>query len=348
MATFMERLRAPLLALSSGIGGAGGYSPGDALDQRASQFLHLTGANRGGGGGLAQGRRGGINPKVNPYGRAVDPTKGPMNVVYDQGPEQFNKKLALEKENLTLKRETNDMINAIRQQDADTRKQRADAYEYGVENPLGQIVVPRGGNAVVIDKRTGRAIDTGVAGGSMTQEDELTKRAAASLAGIIERGEQGRETAGVNNAARAGLAAEAEKGRNARLAAQQKGATDRQEDAQNFTAGRPREHSAALNNRVREMASSDPNIAKAITWDPQGNFVLDPNLEEGERARITAQIYGPTKKDINLGKGSDSRALDPRAVAGNPTVTMTFPDGTTRAVAADRVAAAEAVGARRR
>lgn len=351
MASFLERLRAPLLR-GNGFGSTtAGES--DSLDQAVSlsNLDRLLGGSLSGRSGRRNlGMRGGGQDdwiKRTAIQRRGLPA-GVENVVYDQGPEQFNKKLALEDKSIDAKIAQTEMLNAIRQQQADATSQRAEAYDFGVRNPQGQVVTPRGGNATVIDRRTGRAIDTGVAGGTMTQEDELLQRAQAALTQGAQKIEGQQGLAGINNAARAAEGAANRDNRLAAIAAQSKGAGERQGDAQNFMAGRPRERSAALNNRVKELTASDPEIAQAIQWDGD-NWQINPNLDDATRAVVTARIYGPEKKSINLGKGSDSSGLNQRVTPSqSTTVPMIAPDGRSLNVPTNRVAEMEARGAKRR
>ncbi len=314
MASFLERLRAPLLR---GPMGFGSETAGDSdeLDQAVSlaNLRRMTWPNEGGGRGM---RRGG-GPQDDWIQRTAIQRRGlpagVENVVYDQRPEQFNKELALKKDDLAVRRETNAVMNAIRQQNADSMAQRADAYDFGVRNPQGQVIQPRGGNAVVVDRRTGQAKDTGVAMGTMTEKDKLVQQAENALNAIGARGDEARETENTRQGGRVDLAKMAAEARLAAIAAQSAGASARQEDAQEFTAGRPREHSAALNQRARDVSGISAEYAGAIQFDNRGNFTLNPNIDDDLRKRITKEIYGERKTDINLGKGSDSQPVDSRA-----------------------------------
>lgn len=311
MASFLERLRAPGLS----IGGRSYSDAGkrDLLLESAQDAMLERMSDRGGRIAPMRGGRGqGPGPRYNPYGRAMGP-EGPMNVVYDQRPEQFNKEMQLRDKDLEVRRETNAVMNAIRQQNADTAAHRADAYAFGIENPLGQVVQPRGGNIAVINRRTGSATDTGVGSGTMTEEDKLIAQAEAALNAIGARGDSAIRVEQERQGGRVDLAEMARDARLAAIDAQGKNAADRQEDAQAFTADRPREHSAALNQRARDVFGSSPEYAGAIEFDPQGNFRIKSDIDDDLRKRVTKEIYGERKTDINLGKGSDSRAVDPNA-----------------------------------
>lgn len=342
MPTFMERMRAPLLAMGNPGSSTAGYSDAGGRMASLNELDTLVG---------------GLGPRRNLAMRGPNDDwikrqaiqrrglpAGVENVVYDQRPEQFAKEMQLKNREVDAKLAMTESLNAIRQQQADATAKRAEAYDFGVRNPLGQVVTPRGGNTTVIDRRTGRAIDTGVDSGTMSQEDELAARAAAALAEGAQRiqGQEALETQ--RQGGRVDLARMSAEARAKAIAAQGKAASERQEDAQAFTANRPREQAEALRNRAREVAQ-DPALAQNITFDDKGNFVINPETDDMTRKIITEKIYGPQRRDINLGKGSDASALNnaPGQISGT---LMTFPDGSKRMVRPDQREAAIAAGAR--
>lgn len=348
MATFTERLRAPLLS--------SGYADGsetagetDLLGQAASLALleRMTNMNRGVNSRKLAMRR----PQDDWIKRTAIQRRGlpagVENVVYDQRPEQFAKELALKNREIDAKLSMAETLNAIRQQNADTAAQRADAYEFGVRNPAGRVVSSRGGNYNLINPRTGAAVDTGVATGTMTQEDELEARAADVLAREAARIQGQKDLETQRQGGRVDLARMAHENRLVQNAASEKARDNRQNDAQEFRANQPRERTAAINQRARDVANANPEYAANIEFDDRGNFRFKDGVSDDMRRKINKEIYGERRGDINLGKGSDASSLSPTPGAAS-VVPMVFPDGTTRNVPANRVQAAEAAGAKRR
>ena len=320
MPTFMERLRAPLL-LGGGFDGSETAGQSDAGSRAASlhELDRLLGgrlSGRGGGSRLAMRGPGG-NPKVNPYGRAVDPVKGPMNVVYDQGPEQFNKKLKLEEKELEVKGKTAEALAGLKAGQLDVNQQRADAYEFGVRNPQGQVIQPRGGNATVINRRTGQAIDTGVNTGTMTQDDELAARAKAALAQGAQRNEGQSNLETQRQGGRVDLAEMAGRQRAEAQAAQDAAAAGRQQVAQEFQAGQARQRPDAINSRAREVANQDPSLQQWMEFDPSsGDFQISPNTPPDILGEINRRIYTPRNVPLGQQPGvSNQSNLNP-AVTG--------------------------------
>lgn len=345
MPTFMERMRAPML-LGSGDFSGRGVGRSDPL-ARATSLAELDEVS---GGSLSRKRNLAMRKDPNDWIKQTAIMRrglpaGVENVVYDQRPENFKKEMDLKNREVDAKIAMTESINAIRQQQADTGAKRADAYDFGVRNPLGQVVTPRGGNATVIDRRTGRAIDTGVAGGTMTQEDELLQRAQDALNQGAQRGEQASALETQRQGGRVDLAGMANDARMAAIAAQGKAAEGRQEDAQSFRANQPRERAATINNKAREVAANDPSMGQFLEFDPQGNFKFKDGTPEDTQKVITSRIYGPQARDINLGKGSDAPSLNRTGGEISGTM-MTFPDGTKRMVRPDQREAAIARGAK--
>ena len=350
MPTFMERMRAPLLSM--GPRGSETAGESDALS-RAASFAELErnlgGPNRN---NLAMRSGGGASRDPNAWIKQTAIMRrglpaGVENVVYDQRPENFKKEMDLKNREVDAKLAMTESINAIRQQQADATAKRADAYDFGVRNPLGQVVTPRGGNTTVIDRRTGRAIDTGVAGGTMTQEDELLERARIALEQGAQRGEIQSNLETQRQGGRMQLGEMANQAAAARAATAATEARTRQGEAQEFQANRPREQAAAIQNKARELAAKNPELAANMVFDDKGNFTFADGTDEMTQRIITEKIYGPQARDINLGKGSDASALNNPAGAVS-SVPMIAPDGRTLNVPPNRVAEMEARGAKRK
>lgn len=148
---------------------------------------------------------------INQLGRSAAPNlqervnsmvtgSGQPNVVYDPGPEQFEKKLKLERElgfgDLDIRRqqvqaqlENNKILNAARMQNADANTMRAQVAQMRAQNPnLIFKMTPEG--VIALDPATGQAINTGISSGMMEKEDEINLRGenAMNLQGLRNEG----------------------------------------------------------------------------------------------------------------------------------------------------------------
>ncbi len=292
MPTFSERLREDrfgsgrqIRGMSTGMGSRYAASPDE---RRAAMGAGQTGAPMG--------------------------TNGlPMDVVYDQRPEQFEKNLKLQREDLAVKRQTNDTINAIRQQDANTRAQRAGTYEESV------------------DKR-------------MDEAERIMQQYINGLGIVDAKGKVQKEVAGINNASREGIAG----GRNQTALeiarGSQAGQTGRNNADNDAAMARERfraqnsgmsetQIAQGLKNRANEMLSRNPEYSRFLGLDEKGV----PYIKESEdgtvdiasaavRKGIIDQLYGgstnappaaSTSSGVSAAMGSGNRGLGSSALGTN-------------------------------
>lgn len=287
MASFLERLRAPMLRGQ----GFGSETAGDTdqLSQAASlanldRLLggSLSGGGRGGGRNLAMRGPGGVGPRYNPYGRAQGP-QGPMNVVYDQGPEQFEKKLKRTDRELDIREKQVDALSGLKRDEVDIKQQNANTNQARAEAIMARQDLTDAEKMDLILRNA--VVGEQVKQGGRMELAGVNNASRASIAG--GRNQTAKEIADANAANRLAV-----------VAAQSKGAADRQNDAQAFTAGRPREQAEGLRNRAHAVANERMTPPGAITFDDEGNFVINPDLDNETRARITESIYGP--RDVQL------------------------------------------------
>ena len=145
----------------------------------------------------ARGRRGIFGPVsqgvIDRVGSGGNPTAGLLgiqnttgfsqeapNVVYDQGPEQFAKELALKKRELDIQEKQADASIADLSQRRDIEAERNriaygrnDIAMFKAQNPNMILKASAGGNYFAIDPQTGETMDTGIPVGNMTQEGAL-------------------------------------------------------------------------------------------------------------------------------------------------------------------------------
>jgi hypothetical protein len=126
---------------------------------------------------------------------AAPPENKPMNVVYDPGPEQFDKRLRLERDRLDFEKQDKTFDNMTArgqldvnrgelgvkrdQLDVNVRKQALDEWES--RNPEGQIEQGEDGILYVIDKRTGAKKSTGLKGADLTEAERVRRNIAGRL-----------------------------------------------------------------------------------------------------------------------------------------------------------------------
>jgi hypothetical protein len=268
----------------------------------------------------------------NPFGRAMGP-EGKMDVVYDQRPEEAAKDRKLKEMDINTRAKYNELLTGIKQQDADTRGQRADAYEFGVKNPIGRVLTPKGGKAVIVNPRAYG--ETGVDMGTMTEDDKMAAAFENALGLTKERGNQARtteETRQENRLESAGV--------------QQENNLNRDENRENLFRGRQpssSQQSEALRAVGRQVFNQNPGWQKWIQFDDKGNFVVvKPNMsgtedgpDLGTWQQINQALYGPKERSINQDKGSDASALT--GTPGQQTSTKFTVNGKNYNIPANRV-----------
>jgi hypothetical protein len=211
-------------------------------------------------------------------------TNGPMDVVYDQRPEQFEKNLKLQREDLAVKRQTNDTINAIRQQDANTRAQRAGTYDESV------------------DKK-------------MDEASKLMQKYLNDLGIVDAKGDITKEVAGMNIKSREGIAGGRNQTARDIAAGVQSGQTSRN-DADNTAAmARARLQAAnsgisetqfaqGLKNKAGEMLARNPEYSRFLGFDEKGN----PFIKESEDGTVDISSAAVRQGIVNeLYGGRDTR-----------------------------------------
>lgn len=211
----------------------------------------------------------------------------PMNVVYDQGPEMFQKQLnfakdqaALAQKNLEQKR----IVDAMAANDEyiDNRR-KFDETRRMNERPNYSFQSVAGGNIVGLDPRTGKVLDTGVSSGVMSDAEKVAEQGRQRHAQISQQGVDrwiaAREAANAKREA-------AEEAGNAKRDAERIQSQARL-DAANSGEGRMKDTAAKL----AEAALMNPELAGAITWDEKGPR-LNPDAPEEVRRALATKLYG--------------------------------------------------------
>lgn len=131
------------------------------------------------------------------------------NVVYDQGPEQFEKDLKLRKRELDIREKQADanIADLARRRDIESERNRIaggrnDIAMFKAQNPNMVLKASAGGNYFAIDPQTGEVMDTGIPVGNMTQEGAINLRqgGAERIQGM--RGDTAREVANIGATSR--------------------------------------------------------------------------------------------------------------------------------------------------
>ena len=293
MANLMARMRAPGLR-GYGLDGSETAGDSDVLSRLASQ-RELEGYLNVGRQQPMQGRSLAMRPQapVNTMGRAVDPNKGPMNVVYDQGPEQFNRQMEQKDRQIDNQAEYNKALAGLKTGALDVQRQNAD---------------------------TNRAKAEAIMNRQDLTDSEKQLMIMRQALGVAEVGADSRETvAGMQTGSRERVAgadrtsreSEGDKNRTsredvARMVAEEAAKRAAADDARRLAE--PGQMAQQINNKARELITSNPEYATAMETDDRGNFTgkVKEGTDELVRSKIMQQLYGPSRAgDVNLpGLGS--------------------------------------------
>jgi hypothetical protein len=236
----------------------------------------------------------------------------------------------MQERELDLKGETNKLLAGIKQQDADTRLQRAQSYDESIDKRMSEddklAMQARAALDLERERQSGRM---GLEGTRQEGRESLvgvrgddsrltqTQRDAAAMARVQESGNQARQTNAV-----------------------------RPQTPQSET-----QEAQGIANKAAELVARDPSLAKVLQFDEKGNFIgLAPEsqasggglfgagADDGNvelRRRAASALYGdqqpltpglgsaglggrpaqgiPITGSINQGKGADSRPVDPKS-----------------------------------
>lgn len=175
------------------------------MDQQNHEARMSTPDRMGGMGRMG----GGGNRLAGMFGG--DPAR-PMDVVYDQRPEMFDKQLKLQRDvmaqnqkNLEAAKATealkmnDEYIDNRRKNEMAGREQqlRENVANYGMMNPDLKIEPVPGGNIVAVNPKTGKVIDTGMKSGQMSDADKLRVQNENALGQIDRRNAGDLAAAGV-------------------------------------------------------------------------------------------------------------------------------------------------------
>lgn len=219
---------------------------------------------------------------------------GRMNVVYDQGPEMFQKQLNFQKDqaaqaqkNLESKR----AIEALAANDEfiDNRR-KFEAQVRQNERPNFNFEQVAGGNIVGLDPRTGKVMDTGVSSGIMSDADKIKAQGAERHAEATQRG--------INSWVAAREAAQAKRDVAEEAGNAKRDAERIQSQTRMDLANSPENKLKDMSARLAEMAVRIPELAGAVTWDEKGGARLNDEADEQLRRQAAAYLYG----DANVTK----------------------------------------------
>ena len=252
-----------------GYGGNGGFVPG--------------GVHAGGGGGRALAPR--ADPSVlTPYQKGMLENAGERN---DINRELGQGRIGVSKENADVGRDRLAQNTGLGYAKLDVAQQNADIANFKAHNPGMKIEAPLGGNYQAIDPITGKATDTGISTGSMTESGSLDKKGSQALEQI-----------------------------GARITGQKDIETQREAGAQTLRGTPEAKQQSSMDvqreqyNRARQVAAEDPDgLGRYIHLDRNGySFSIDVPQDTGnfitginkggnlaDVATINDKIYGPSK-----------------------------------------------------
>jgi len=185
-------------------------------------------------------------------------------------------------------------------------QQRADIYAFKTMHPDFKFVMPKGGNIMAMDPRTGESHDTGIPTGSLTELDKMHIGQEQALEKIQATGAQARQTEGVRQTGR--MEAIGARGNEAR-------ATRSIPSGGTGQGMLPTQIKVDQYNRARKLANTRPDLAKFIkpgsgtnefqivksnpnAWTESGKGPTPEQLKE-----INDFIYGPSGGYRNQGAG---------------------------------------------
>ena len=323
MANLMARMRAPGLR-GYGLDGSETAGDSDVLSRLASQ-RELEGYLNVGRQQPMQGRSLAMRPQqapVNTMGRAVDPNKGPMNVVYDQGPEQFNRQMEQKDRQIDNQAEYNKALAGLKTGALDVQRQNADTNRAKAEAIMARQDLTDSEKQLMIMRQALGVAEVGA---------DSREAVASTQTGSRER---------VAGADRTSRESEGDKNRTSREEVARMIAEEAAKRAAADDARRLREPGAMagqINNKARELITSNPEYATAMETDDRGNFTgkVKEGTDELVRSKIMQQLYGPSRAgDINLpGLGSGGLGGQPGASApAAPAITTpgSSPTGATK------------------
>ncbi len=296
MATFMERLRAPGLRGIS-FGGSETAGESDVLGRLASQRElegYLNMGRSEGPRNLAMRQPATQNrAPVNTMGRAVDPNKGPMNVVYDQGPEQFQQNLKLRQQQVDQQGEYNKALAGLKYGDLDVKRQNADTNRAKAEAIMNRQDLTDSEKQLMIMRQA-----LGVAEVGADSRETVAGMQTGSRERVAGADRTSRESEGeANRTSREDVA---------RMIAEEAAKRAAADDARRLRE--PGAMAQQINNKARELITSNPEYATAMETDDKGNFTgkVKEETDEFVRSKIMQQLYGPSRSgDVNLpGLGS--------------------------------------------
>lgn len=197
------------------------------------------------------------------------------NVVYDQGPEQFEKELKLKKRQLDINEKQVDALAGLRNFDAETRRLNAGTAAernaiamFKAQNPNMILKASAGGNYFAIDPQSGETVDTGIPVGNMTQEGAI---------GLRNQGQmdvQGLRNTGAETVANIGATSRERVAEAAANAAMQRLITGGYLQAGRTEEGtRPNTQNEQVA-RAQELVNTNPELAPFIQFTPDGKGVI--------------------------------------------------------------------------
>lgn len=186
-----------------------------------------------------------------------------------------------------------DSKTAIQDQNTDDRtailQQNANTNAIKATNPNHVQVRTQGGNVVTMDKRTGEIVDTGIAQGTLTGDQQFENKQtlqtqAENARGTLETQKQGNRVVNLNTRGAQNNSNIQERGRQDRLTKQ----TDTPYNPTNL----PTQQKTAEQLKANQFIQSNPELGKFVTIDPNTGLV---NITQpSTRTSLFGGSSGPT------------------------------------------------------
>jgi len=193
------------------------------------------------------------------------------------------------------------------QQGLNIKKGQLDVNAFKAMHPGMKFQISKGGNIFGLDPITGKAVDTGIDSGTLSDEDKANLMGERQLANIGARGEEARKTEGLRG-----------EGRLKDIAA--RGAEQRTTNAarQDVRSLLPTQERVRQSTAAHQLVNERPDLSQFIAFDPQtGSPINNANPGSPEFDMINDRLYGKAK-DIQLGsekiKKPVSKSNDPAGI----------------------------------
>jgi len=189
------------------------------------------------------------------------------------------------------------------------KQQLANIAKFKAENPGLKAIATKGGNVQLMNPLTGEMIDTGVATGSLTEQDKIDLTGEKALEQIGAHGDIGSRQIGERGDIQREL-----QGTRGTQALEQIGARIAgQKEVAGIQIGSPTQQKALQATAIQQIQTTRPDLAKYLVKDPTtGQVQISQDTPLNELSMIQDIINPKTpQKDIELPSGGTPKSKTP-------------------------------------